>query len=166
MRTARPLATVLATSLALALVAVTAAAPQRSKTPKVDANATTGVLASVDPEKGSFTLERVSVDVDDVLLEKLKEQGDGKKGDDAGKATEPKAAKDSGETKAFTTSAKCKIYIKFRSSPSVANNQERTLADLEPMVGWPVTVKSRVKADQSVAFEVIAWRGTPWKASK
>ena len=153
------LMTVSATLLALTFVA--AAAPQRSKKPNPDAGATTGVLASVDPEKGSFTLERVGVDVDDVLMEKMKERGeDGKKDD------KPKAAKDSGETKTFTTSAKCKIYIKFRSSPSSGNSVERTLADLGPMVGWPVTVKSRVKADQPIAFEVTAWRGTPWKVSK
>jgi hypothetical protein len=150
----------------LALAFVAAAAPQRSKKPNPDAGGTTGVLASVDAEKGSFTLERVGVDVDDVLLEKMKERGDGKKADEGGKAADRKAAKDPGETKTFTTTAKCKIYVKFRSSPSSGNSVERTLADLEPMVGWPVTVKSRVKADQPIAFEVVAWRGTPWKVGK
>ena len=147
--------TILVALLALALLA---AAPGKAAKPARPANeAMTGVLAAVDPEKGTITLERVGADVDEVLLEKMQEQGraskDKDKKDHAGDAAKS----------VVTVSAKAKLYIKFRSSPSVANNVEQKLDDLKPMVGWPVSVKVREKAAQPVAYEVIAWRGTPWK---
>ena len=145
-------------SVALLALALFAAAPGTAAKPARPANeAMTGVLAAVDPEKGTITLERVGADVDDVLLEKMQEQGraskDKDKKEDAGDAAKS----------VVTVSAKAKLYIKFRSSPSVANNVEQKLDDLKPMVGWPVSVKVREKAAQPVAYEVIAWRGTPWK---
>ena len=144
--------------------------------PPSRAPAVTGVLASVDAERGAFTVERVGADVDDLLREKMKEnagkgKGEGNKeaerkgaprprtGNKAGDGDDGKAP--DGESATFTLSSKAKIYVKFRTSPSVANNTECTLEDLEPMVGWPVSVKARGKAGQQVAYEVIAWRGTP-----
>ena len=149
--------TILAALLAAALVA---AAPRDKAKPAKPANETmTGVLAAVDPEKGTITLERVGADVDDVLLEKMQEQGRAKKGEEKRKEEgSPDAAQS-----VVTVSAKAKLFIKFRSSPSVANNAEQRLEDLKAMVGWPVSVKAREKAAQPVAYEVIAWRGTPWK---
>jgi len=139
--------------------------------PPSRAPAVTGVLASVDAERGAFTVERVGADVDDLLREKMKEnagKGKGAGDKDAGKdaprrrAGEGEANKaPEGESADFTLSSKAKIYVKFRTSPSVANNAECTLKDLEPMVGWPISVKARGKAGQQVAYEVIAWRGTP-----
>ena len=137
-----------------------AAAPDKSSKPAKPANeAMTGVLAAVDPEKGTITVERIGADVDDVLLEKMQEPGRAKKGE------EKKDKVEEGEPArtVVTLSAKAKVFIKFRSSPSVANNVEQRLEDLKPMVGYPVSIKAREKAAQPVAFEVIAWRGTPWK---
>ena len=78
------------------------------------------------------------------------------------------AAKDGGgaEPVVFRLDPKAKIYIKFRSSPSVANNVEQSLNGLEKMVGYPATVHIGRKSDPLVASEVIAWRGTPWKVSQ
>ena len=67
------------------------------------------------------------------------------------------------EEKLLAIRAKTKVYIKFRTSPSVANNVTRSLDDLRPMIGWPVTLKIARRGDGVVASQVIAWRGTPWK---
>jgi hypothetical protein len=114
----------------------------------------------VDVKKGTFILKDVGVDVDEVLARKLKERGDAK-GDDGAK---PQAA-DAGKTRVVAISAKTKIYIKFRSSPSIANNLELGLKDLQPMVDYPVTVEVALDAEPPVAAKVVAWRGTPWKVN-
>ena len=142
-------------SLACALAAVPAG---RVAGPKQDDGSTlTGILKSVDSKKGTFTLVNVGVDVDEALLQKLKERG-------RERAAAP-ADKDGGAAEArpvvVRLDSKAKIYIKFRSSPSVANNVEQSLPALEPMIGWPVTVTVGAKTDPVVAKEVIAWRGTP-----
>lgn len=172
-------AALLAPILAIAAAGVARAVEAQGRSggaPPSRAPAITGVLASVDAERGSFTVERVGADVDDLLREKMKENaGKGKGAEDkdaerkdaarrgaGGRAAEGDGDKaPAGESADFTLSSKAKIYVKFRTSPSVANNTECTLKDLEPMVGWPVSVKARGKAGQQVAYEVIAWRGTP-----
>jgi hypothetical protein len=134
-----------------------AAAPRDgNKAPAREANRITGILKSVDAAHGAFTLERVGVDVDEALAQKLKERGKDK---DA-KAAKPQAAEN---TQDVSISARTKIYIKFRTSPSVANNVELGLKDLQKMIGYPVTVEVAVAGEKPVAAEVVAWRGTPWK---
>ena len=135
-----------------------AAAPRDGrKAPAKDANRITGILKSVDAAHATFTLEQVGVDVDEALAQKLKERG---KDNDA-KPAKPQAAD---KTQDVSISAKTKIYIKFRTSPSVANNVELGLKDLQKMIGYPVTVA--VVGEKPVAAEVIAWRGTPWRLGK
>ena len=124
----------------------------------------TGVLESVDVEHGTFTLRRVGADVDDVLLEKMKERARGR-GADADEKNRPEGG-EGREAVVVSLAPKAEVYIKFRTSPSVANNAERTLEDLRPMVGWPVSLKAARRGDGLVAAEVIAWRGTPWKVAR
>ena len=135
-------------------------------------NRITGVLKSVDAERGTLTIERLGVDVDEVLSEQLKARG---KGDArAAAAADDDARRRRGDDEKPTVvnlsgnpGAKVKLYIKFRSSPSIANQLERSPADLQPMVGWPVTVEVvRRQGKRVVASEVIAWRGTPSKVSQ
>ena len=137
-----------------------AAAPRDgNKAPGGDANRITGILKSVDVAHGGFTLERVGVDVDEALAQKLKER---RKDNDA-KHAKPQAAD---RTQDVSISARTKIYIKFRTSPSVANNVELGLKDLQKIIGHPVTVDVAVAGEKPVAAEVVAWRGTPWTAGK
>src|SRR6476469_1252387 len=105
------------TVLVIVLCSVLTAAPPKKDAGRrdADANSLTGILQAVDVKKGTFTLKDVGVDVDEALARKLKERGDAK-GDDGAK---PQAA-DVGKTRVVAISAKTKIYIKFRSSPSVA----------------------------------------------
>ena len=129
-----------------------AASPaDRKKATEHDATHLTGVLKSIDPAHGTFTLEQVGVDVDEALSQRLKERG------------AKDAAADAGKTQVIAINAKTKIYIKFRTSPSVANNVEQELKDLQKMIGYPVTIEIAHKADPPVAAKVTAWRGTPWK---
>ena len=142
------------TVLVIVLCSVLTAAPPNKDPGRRDANRLTGILQAVDVKKGTFTLKDVGVDVDEALARKLKERGDGKPAADAG---------DAARTRVVAIEAKTKIYIKFRTSPSVANNAEMRLADLQKMVGYPVSVDVARDAEPVVAAEVIAWRGTPWK---
>jgi hypothetical protein len=154
------------TLAALAGFAAGAAAEDRQASGRAKAGPAqdiTGVLASVDTEHGTITLRRVGADVDDVLLEKLKEAGKPKEAAGAADAKDPTDAKDS---LVVAMASKAQIYIKFRTSPSVANNVTHPLADLREMIGYPVTIKGSRRGNGLVADEVIAWRGTPWKASK
>ena len=147
----------------LGFVLLGAAAPgDGKKVPAKDANAITGVLRSVDARNGTFTLEQVGVDVDEALAANLKERG---KDEGAGGRAKPRAAGDA-KTQVVAINAKTRIYIKFRSSPSVANNVEMQLKDLEKMAGYPVTAELATAGDKPVAAEVVAWRGTPWRVSK
>lgn len=144
-------------ALIAAIACALAAAPARrvAGPTQDDGHTLTGILKSVDAKHGTFTLENVGVDVDEALVRKLKERG-------RERASAP-AEKEGGEAGPVVVrlGAKSKIYIKFRSSPSVANNVEQSLTDLERMIGWPVTVAVGEKADPVVAKEVVAWRGTP-----
>ena len=145
-------------TLALTLLscATLLAAPDRRvvKPRTDDSHTLTGILKSVDPRHGTFTLERAGVDVDDALIEMLKQRGRDARETKDGEAKQA-------EPVVVHLGSKAKIYIKFRSSPSIANNVEQTLADLERMVGWPVSATVGDKSDVVVAKEVIAWRGTP-----
>jgi len=148
--------------LAVVCSALAAAPPERrgGKPDAKDANHLTGILSSVDVKHGTLTLDDVGVDVDEALDRKLKKQG--KENDGRGPAT-PRTA---GEQKAqvvIAITAKSKLYVKFRTSPSVANNVEQSLTDLQPMVGYPVTVTIGQNGEHPVASEVVVWRGTPWK---
>ena len=125
-------------------------------------NEITGVLAGIDPSHGTFTLRRVGVDVDDVLLERMK---DAKQRKEAAK-DDRKDPDDAKNSLVVSLSSKAEIYIKFRTSPSVANNVTHPLEDLRPMVGYPVTIKGARRGEGLVADEVVAWRGTPWKTTK
>ena len=146
-------------TLLLACALSAAVGARDGKPPKNEANRMTGILKSVDAAHATFTIGNVGVDVDEALSRRLKER-DGA----AGKNAMPQAA-DAVKTQVVGIDAKTKIYIKFRSSPSVSNNAEQSLKDLERMVGWPVTLEIGRKGDPVVASEVIAWRGTPWKIS-
>ena len=125
-------------------------------------NEITGVLAAIDPSHGTLTLRRVGVDVDDVLLERMK---DAKQREEAAK-DDRKDADDAKNSLVVSLSSKAEIYIKFRTSPSVANNVTHPLEDLRAMVGYPLTIKGSRRAEGLVADEIVAWRGTPWKATK
>ena len=129
------------------------------KAPARDVNRLTGILKSVDVKRGTLTLDDVGVNVDEALSRILKERG---KDAGAGGPAKPRAAED-GKTRVVAINAKTKIFIRFRSSPSVANNVEHELKDLQRMTGYPVTVEIGAKGEGGIASEVIAWRGTPWK---
>jgi hypothetical protein len=90
----------------------------------------TGVLDSIAVKPGTLTIRRVGVDVDDVLLEKMKQRG-----------REQKADADAKDAVVVSLASKAEIYVKFRTSPSVANNVTHPLEDLRPMIGSPVTGK-------------------------
>jgi hypothetical protein len=145
------------TVLVIVLCSVLTAAPPKKDPGRRDgpgdANRLTGILQAVDAKHATFALDKIGIDVDEALSQRLKER----------RAADPQH---DGETLTVSTSAKTKIYIKFRSSPSVANNLELGLKDLEPMVGYPVTVEVARSGERPVAGTVIAWRGTPWKVSK
>ena len=148
-------------TLALTLLscAALAEAPARTgeKPPTKDPARLTGVLQSVDAKHGTFTLENLGADVDEALSRKLKEP--------RAAAPGPAEAGRGSDTRTVSVSGKTKIYIKFRTSPSVANNVELALKDLEPMTGYPVSVELAQAGERPVAATVVAWRGTPWRIS-
>ena len=156
----------LVVSILLVSCALAAAPPERGRPEQLrnpdakDASHLTGVLKSVDVRHRTLTLDNVGVDVDDALSRKLRERARREGVSDA----KPGPA-EADKTQVVAIDAKTKIYVKFRSSPSVGNQVEHPLNDLEPMVGWPVTVGIGHKGEPLVASEVIAWRGTPWKIS-
>ena len=152
--------------LVLAGVAATADEQRvagRPAAPRPAGNEITGVLAAIDAAHGTFTLRRIGVDVDDVLLERMK---DAKERKGAAEEGDGKDAADAKDSVVVSLSSKAEIYIKFRTSPSVANNVTHPLADLRPMIGYPLTIKASRRGDGLVADEVVAWRGTPWKVQK
>ena len=149
--------TPIALTVLLSCALSTALAARGDKPARDDARRLTGVLKSVDAKHGTFTLEKLGADVDEVLTQKLKERGASK--EDAGDAKPREKEK----TRVVAIDAKTKIYVKFRSSPSVANNAEQQLKDLERMVGYPVSVMVGREGEPPVAAEVIAWRGTPMR---
>ena len=146
--------------LMIVLCSTLSAAPLQQGGGRRDADAKrlTGVLRSVNVKGGTFTLEQIGVDVDEALARKLKERGKV-----AGGTTATPQAADGGKSQVLKVGAATKIYISFRSSPSVSNNLERELSDLQAMVGFPMTVELGANGEPPVAATVTAWRGTPWK---
>jgi hypothetical protein len=56
---------------------------------------------------------------------------------------------------------KAEIYIKFRSSPSVANNVQQELKELEKMLWWPATLDLGIQDGRLIVTKITAWRGSP-----
>src|SRR5205807_3993212 len=66
----------------------------------------TGVLDAVDVKAGTFTIRRIGVDVDDVLLEKMKQRD---------RDVDHKEARDGKDAVKVSLAPKAEIYIKFRT---------------------------------------------------
>ena len=113
----------------------------------------TGVLKGINTRNGTLVITSVGADVDQVLLEKMREQGRAPAADRP--KTAPAAAKEDMELR---ITGKTGINVSFRTSPSVANSLERSLAELEPMIGYPVSIEL---GPTPTASKITVWRGTP-----
>jgi hypothetical protein len=115
-----------------------------------------GVLESVNVENATITL-RFGRSIDVVLAERQVLRAAAERG----KIAVEKATPDSDTSPKLMNvpvSKDAKIRICFRQSPSVANSLERTLAELEPMQGWPATVEVAFGDGTIEATSVVAWR--------
>ena len=135
-------ALIAAASLSLGMVAAWAKPDDQ---PKKTESRLEAVLESIDTKARTITV-RVGKSVDEVLTEMLKHPGE-----------KPKL--DGGKKQILPLANRVEVTISFRSSPSVANHLERTLKDLDAMIGYPITVEPA----KGPISKIVAWRGTPWK---
>jgi hypothetical protein len=136
-------------AIALALCCFAPVMGQDKKAEKKEPNRVEAVLESLDVKARTITV-RLGKTVDEVLSEKMRERAKGKE-----------ESKPAGEKKTFTLANRhVEIYLKFRTSPSVANNVEHELKDLQKMIGYPMELETDGKTTVS---GIVVYRGTPWK---
>jgi hypothetical protein len=111
------------------------------------------VLEAVDLKARTITV-RLGKSIDEALTERLKEAG----------KKEKAPVRLTGEKKTYPLwDRHVEIYLKFRSSPSVANNVEHQLTDLEKMLTYPAELQLAERDGKPAVSSITVYRGTPWK---